>query len=319
MYSDGVSSIDAVGIRNHALRQFGFPPQVSEIDIEVESPYFNAPTAPNMYHWRNWPKKLRLSYIIALGHFGYAMVTKLDGSTLTPVVPLYQLAQFLNNHVDGPVEAFPLVSETADPMWEELLPQLLNEVRPERFHFVSISLQGFFRHLSWPTIKRIFNSEQMMRTKEFRFDDLQLPRGVDPSAFLMELGAVRRCERFYIIPREREDVVLPRFPNAVLLEWLKLKRVVIQKEIELKLPRECLADGIHSLVALLKEDFASRRTRGHGYYTSIICPDTDLSGVREQTLFNRVTKQVLHVRIKQDSVVTGFMGRQVNSVVIRCE
>lgn len=178
------------------------------------------------------------------------MATKLDGSSLTPVIPLYQLAQFLNNHVDGPVEAFPLVSESADPYWEELLPELLDKVRPERFHFVSISLQGFFRHLPWSTIKRVFNSEQMMRTREFRLDDLQLPRGVDPSALLSELGAIRECERLYIIPRAVAG--LPRFRNLALLVWLKRIRRVPVKEVELKLPRECLTDGIQSLVASLK-------------------------------------------------------------------
>jgi hypothetical protein len=210
---------------------------------------------PRRYHRSNWPTKLRLQYILADARHGFSLVTRTDGSSVEPLVPFDQLAHFLNSHVDGAVETLGL-SNDLDPKWEEILPQLLNDVRPEHFLFESISLKGFFRHLSWPAVKRIFGSEQMMRVKDFRFDCLQLPRGVGPRAFLMELGAVRECEQLIVYPVESGRAVanMPRFSNADLLEWLRLKEgKVLQNEIEVKLFDENLAEGVQSLVhALMK-------------------------------------------------------------------
>lgn len=67
------------------------------------------------------------------------------------------------------------------------------------------------------------------------------------------------------------------------------------------------------------QDFASRKIRSHGYYVSIICTDADVDGMREQTLFNRATGEVLGVRITMDTVVSALSGRMATSVIIRCE
>jgi len=217
----------------------------------------------------------------------FAVVTPKDGSDLSPNVPLSQLARFLNHHVDGPVETL-LIGNDKDKRCEELLPRLLDNVRPERFHFEIIIMRDYFRHLPWPTIKRVYDSEQMMRTKCHYFANLQLPRGVDSRAFLMELGSLREADRLFIFPNHVART--PRFTNSALLEWLKKR-----ERIELKLPKWYMTGGTDALVTALNRDFASS-TQKQGYYVGIFCPGADMDGlVDRETLFNNVTGEKLEV------------------------
>jgi len=72
-------------------------------------------------------------------------------------------------------------------------------------------------------------------------------------------------------------------------------------------------------VVSIKEDFASRKTRGNGYYVSIICPNTDMSGVvREQKLFNRVSKELLDIKIGEAIETAQLAGRPFNAVIVKC-
>src|SRR5687768_1349241 len=96
---------------------------------------------PIDYHRSNWPRALSVEMILTHVKRGYAEVELLDGSDLSPVVPINQLAQFINNHVEGSVRRIRLQ--------EELLPMLHANVRPQRFNFHVMSLDFCFRQLPW--------------------------------------------------------------------------------------------------------------------------------------------------------------------------
>jgi len=263
---------------------------------------------PPKYKSSNWPSSLKVAKVILRPENDYVVVRlKKDWSVLRPSVPRNQLSRFLNGHVDGVVEHLVIDCGVLGERWnEEMLLRLFDTVYPERFEM--ITLEGFFRHLPWPTIQRLFDSEQMMRAKSLIFNDLRLPRGVEPRAFLQELDAVRECENLVInLDRVARP---PRFSNVVLFEWLMLK------ERDVSLPQEYLADGAKSLVAFLKEDFeadlpswtgfiqalfkkdSKAATQRHGYAVKIRCQNTDMTGVmRSETLINAATGEKLEVKV----------------------
>lgn len=166
---------------------------------------------PKHYHESNGPKKLKLDGIGVHGDEGYATVSKESGGKLTSVVPLDQLSQFLNHHVQDPVATFNLGD--ADPQWEELLPHLLKKVHHERFNFTSFTMYDFFRHLSWPTLKRVFPDKD---------------RAVDNW------------------PRFSYTALLEWLKS-------KAGREELHEYVMLILFRESLADGMHSFVTAIKE------------------------------------------------------------------
>jgi len=199
---------------------------------------------PTHYHPSNWPKKLRLRGIIVLDLAGCAKVAKQDGSDLSPNVPLDQLARFLNHHVDEANELMMVGNDEMGIRHEECLPQLVETVRPERFTFESVMLTNYFHLLPWPTVERVYNSENMSRVKSHKFNLLQLPPGVDPRAFLMELRAIRECEK--LIVYSTSTTYPPQFTNAMLFEWIKLRE---RKDVSL--PVWFLADPIQHFVDML--------------------------------------------------------------------
>jgi len=271
----------------------------------------SASSLPRKYKSSNWPRSLKVAMVILRPENDYVMVVKKDWRVLSPNVPLNQLSRFLNGHVDGVVERLVIDCDVPGGRWnEEMLPRMFDTVRPERFE--TISLHGFFRHLPWPTVQRVFDSEQMMRAKSLIFNDLRLPCGVEPRAFLQELDAVRECGSLSIHLNCVANP--PRFSNAVLFEWLKMK------ERDVSLPQEYLADGVKSLVAFLKEDFeadlpswtgfiqafvahfkkdSKMATQRHGYTVKIRCQDVK-GVVRSETLTNAATGEKLDVSVDVD-------------------
>ena len=143
--------------RDEARKVLGFPPRVADIlppasglivSFMILSPTLSTVLLPfqlpTHYHRSNWSRGLKVNNIVTVPTEGYAVVAKADGSTLTPMVPLDQLASFLNHHVDGAVEH---VAFDAEVGYEALLPRLLADVQPQKFNFKHVVLDDFFLQL----------------------------------------------------------------------------------------------------------------------------------------------------------------------------
>jgi len=293
--------------RDDALSVLDFPIQLS----------LPALTLPAHYHRSNWPTALRIAAIYTIPDKNYATVLKKDGSMLSPVVPLSQLSSFLNHHVEGSaVCTLDIVAECGQG---KLLLRLLNEVLPQKFNFEGITMDRFFhRLLPWTTAVRIFNSEQMMRTKSLSFRSLRLPPDVDPRMFLMGLSAVRECNRLSIHdPYAHDGVVVPQFPSAAVIEWLNSKEAEEECAV-LDLSQGYFAEGVLEFVSLLKKDFVKATLR-HKYHVRIICPDIDTRLMNcGGLLFNPATGEELSVKVGEDPEAVALVGgrRSLNSVTV---
>jgi len=170
---------------------------------------------------------------------------------LSPRVPFDQLSQFLNNHVSGSVKN---VTFTWTHLQFELqLLKSINGVREERFRDChEIAFSGFFRFLPWVLTRQLFDT--VLHSRMFNFYNPLLPVGVDPDAFL-QLRAIRECTILQIFPLNDDgagaDRLRPKFSSKALLEWLKEEE--IRDESAVRLPEECLADGLEGFMASVWE------------------------------------------------------------------
>jgi hypothetical protein len=199
---------------------------------------------PARYHVSNWPVRLRINHLYVHLSEGYAAAMKNDGTMLKRNIPLDQLAQFLNYHVEHMMELF-LVGRP-----QAMLLRLLDEVTvPGRLHVNALNFTDFF-HLPWAGIKRILDG-RTLRANKIDFYRLQLPSGVDANK-LLQLPAVRECTRleFFLYTRYVRQLpgLPPLFKNAALVEWVKRS-----DDRSLEIARDYLSSGLLSFLDALKK------------------------------------------------------------------
>jgi hypothetical protein len=226
-----------------------FPPLLSPPRFQI----------PSRYYEDQWPKQLHVNHLVARFGERTVTVTLSDGTDLGPRVPFSQLAQFLNNHVSGSVENVSF--SCTNPQFEsQLLGNCMNGVNAGRFRGCqSISFYTFFRFLPWNTIRQLFHT--VLRSRRFDFYNLQLPAGVDPNDFL-QLRAIRECNTIMLYPLTGGDLdrspvfamtgPSPKFSSEALLEWLKKGEENVDMII-LRLPEDCIVEGLEGFVAAVRE------------------------------------------------------------------